>query len=129
MKTKELKALVREEAARLREYATPEELSRLDFDQFAPTIPTMCIYGQTTGDCFSPRATTLLNKCARPFSKAVREYEPNGKKRFDKNVRNLLAVKDGHAYFSPIEFYIAQPDAKNKQLIAYLKGKRNTLPL
>jgi len=127
MITKELKDLVRDEAAKLKANATGEELNRLNLDTFWAMHSERCIYGQMTGFCRSKRAIKLLSQCAVSFSGCVDEdtwaTTPP--------VNGFVPVKPYHVYeiaaFSPIEVYIAQPQAKNENLIAYLKGEKERL--
>lgn len=109
------------EATKLREHATAQELDKLNFYTLEPRQGNLCIYGQMTGLCFSDRATKLINKCANPFSRSIEEFDIDGMlpKRF---LRKYVFPS-----FTPIEFYIAQPGAKNEALIEFLKGERETL--
>jgi hypothetical protein len=120
MITDELKALVKQEADNLKKFASEEELGRLDFSKMNPDLSKMCIYGQMNYSCYSDRATELLNLCAMPYSDDI-----------DRNLQSRSAsFKDSRfRAFSPIEFYISQKDAKNENLINYLKGVTNTLDL
>jgi len=119
-RTESLKQLVRDEAARLREFATVEERGRLDIKKLDWGDSKICFYGLLTGNCFSERARELLNLCAVPFSFTLTEYiEPKHASFRHPNARD----------FSPIEFYICQRYAKNAELIAYLKGETDTLDL
>lgn len=114
---KELKELVILEAINLKAHATKEELNDLNFENFDPHKPALCIYGQMTGECRSGRSLELLNKCVVPYSDNLFEYDDKVEKDF----------KGYFSGFSPIEFYICRPKAKNKTLIDFLKGERETL--
>ncbi|KAB2913959.1 MAG: hypothetical protein F9K23_15945 [Bacteroidetes bacterium] len=127
MITEELKALVREEANNLKLHATPEELQNLDFEILYPSKPGLCIYGQMTHDCASPRAVELLNLCAKPFSNDVQVFETPYSDHLFPPRKGAFGLD--FAPFSPIEFYICQEGAKNTELIAYLKGETNNLEL
>lgn len=116
MITTELKTLVAEEALNLRQFATENERDRLNFQHLTPRFADCCIYGQMTGCCFSTRANELICLCTQPFS-ADTDYYEEPRKTF---------ISRG---FSPIEFYICQPEARNKELIAYLKGETTDLEL
>lgn len=116
--TPKLKDLVRQEADNLKIHATPEEIADLDFDNLMPEDTHNCIYGQMTGDCFDKRAVELLNLCAIPYSSSNQSWIP-----CDSEFKT-----DGRA-FSAIEVYITQYNAKNENLIAYLRGETNTLDL
>ena len=129
MITKELKKLVREEADKLKATATEKELARLDFDTFMPTRMQYCVYGQIAGYCRSKRAIELLKTCAIPFTGTTTpDWEDvlpvNGFKRTTSDPWTAI-IK----VFSPIEVYICQPEAKNENLLAYLKGEKKKLVL
>jgi hypothetical protein len=114
----QLKEDVRKEAEALRVHATSEELGRLDFEKLRPDNVTMCIYGQMTGNCDSPRATELITTCTRTYIESTSSL-------------NDMELNKTFADFrwSPIEFYILQRGSKNANLIAYLKGETETLEL
>lgn len=119
MITPELKRLVLDEASKLREHATPEELGRLDFHRLNPNKPYTCIYGQMTGDCHHPRAIYLMNESCLPYSEVVSEDDV-----IDPREGNSDDFDNGYQRaFTPIEFYICREDAKNETLIKYLKGE------
>lgn len=109
---------VRKEAALLREHATKEERSRLDFRLLNAWDVSKCVYGQITGDCRSNRAEELLNKCATPVSKTL-----------FKIVDGAYSFRGKGKGFSAIEFYISQHTANKWGLIDYLQDKTNTLEL
>lgn len=114
----DLKADVAKEAAALRVHATEEERGRLDFLSLNPTDMAMCIYGQMTGDCDSHRASRLIKNCTSIF--------------IDNNSEGLemyLAKEFRDYHWSPIEYYILLPEARNANLIAYLRGETDTLQL
>ena len=121
MITKELKALVKDEAQKLKKFALPKELERLDFSKIDPQHPHRCIYGQMARGCWSERAEELLNQCAQPFSIYISKYE--------KSLKQFFESDRGKDVFSPIEFYINQDGAKTESLINFLKGKSETLEL
>jgi len=64
MKKLRYPALVREEAKNLLKFSTREERANLNFEEFSPENSFECIYGQMTGNCFSPRAEQLIKQCA-----------------------------------------------------------------
>lgn len=125
MITTELKELVKQEADLLKQYATKEELAELDFSELFPTQINLCIYGQMTGFCFSTRATELIKKCAKPFSKDPQTYDSL----VDGSFKNAQSGYGGRLDYTAIEFYICQDGAKNANLIAYLKGETQNLEL
>lgn len=114
----QLKEDVKKEAEALRVNATAEELGRLDFDRLNPNSATRCIYGQMTHECDSPRATELITKCTKTYIEAASDIH-----------RIKLNEKFAEFRWSPIEFYILQDDARNANLIAYLRGETETLEL
>ena len=121
----DLKNKVIEEAKNLLVHATAKERAKLDFKDLMPQSHTHCIYGQMTGDCFSKRATKLLNLCAIPYSSKIEDKEPPIAKAF---VASDDRVDVEHKMaFSPIEFYIVHAHDENATLIAFLRGERETL--
>lgn len=52
-----------EEITNLKQYATKEEINKLDFTDLNPNLRYSCIYGQMTGNCWSPRALELITLC------------------------------------------------------------------
>lgn len=126
---------VAEEAKALKENATKEEINRLNFGTFDPGDNRHCIYGQITGNCSSKRAIELIGSgCIRyienPFKRKINfedvKKKVNGSNAACANKRGeLVSIK----YLSVIETYIYLPEAKPKNLIAYLKGERKDLVL
>ena len=121
MITDELKALVKKEAENLKKYAKLEELEKLDFTKFNGESSIGCPYGQMTGDCFSERATELLNLCSQSYSAHILRYSKPIEKAFEGGEHRCSC--------SPIEFYTAQQGAKPEALINFLKGKTEILNL
>ena len=121
MITKELKALVKDEAEKLKIHATPEETGRLDFKTLRHATRERCIYGQMTGDCFSERAGELIIKCAQPYSTGLHNYHPAE--------ATLFGAFYSRDYYSPIEFYVSQDGAKPKSLINFLQSRSETINL
>jgi len=110
---------VKKEAMALRKHATKEEIGKLDFENLEPLSVTRCIYGQLTGECDTPRASQLIRQCA-PVLFEIADF----------NERGPIPVTEFQYYHSsPIERYITGKGAKNKNLIAYLKGECNDLVL
>ena len=110
---------VRKEAEALKVHATKEELGRLNIEDLDPASTIRCYYGLMTGECDSPRASELIQKCTAIYLDGPpRELDTVG------------ITSEFHEYrWSPIEYYIGLPDAKNANLIAYLKGETETLVL
>lgn len=128
MITEALKVLAVEEANNLKLHATREELQRLHITTLVPQRQDLCIYGMMTGNCLSVRALTLLKLCTQPYSGSISGLILTyGYCSF--NERNRPILGPYCMVFSPIEFYINQPYAKNPELIAYLKGETETLEL
>lgn len=127
------------EAIALRKHATKEERGRLDFSKLRVMSQWECIYGQITGDCFSRRAAELIALCCTRYfhSGAVRHGNYMGQvidnANGTKKPIDFISTRSGNAlgykYYSAIEAYITLPDAKNKNLIAYLRGEAETLNL
>lgn len=107
---------VAKEARALKKHATKEEKEKLDFSNLWPNDVTLCVYGQMTGYCDSPRATELIKACTKKFF-------------FDSH--NGFAYTDEFSEYlwSPLERYITHDDAQNKNLIDFLKGERKDLVL
>jgi len=137
----QLKAEVAQEAENIKKYATPEEIDRLNFDTLNPTIMDECIYGQMTGDCFAERACNLIQKCAVRYiaDQSITFILNDGFERIKKyvngtHVEDLYKNRGGRIseeifHYSAIEAYILLPEAKNKNLIAHIKGQTKTLNL
>jgi hypothetical protein len=117
MITQELKKLVVEEALNIRKYATKEEMKRLNFARLCPTNQNLCVYGHLTGDCHNIRAIELLDKCTRPYTESIHHIL-----NFKKSRQKVFNNEGGHRDFSPIEYYINQPEAKLKTLVKLIKS-------
>lgn len=144
---KQFLADVMHEIDMLKLHATDEEKSRLDFNGFNPLYVRSCIYGQLTCDCTSKRAMALMNlACIRQMNclKGSRDFKD---KEFSKIAKFINGPYDGKtwdgnkdaewgnhffrqwSYISALEGYINLSGAKNKQIIAYIKGETNKLIL
>lgn len=124
-----LNNLVKKEATLLRENATSEEKSRLNFNFFNPTMVDSCIYGQMTGHCDNLRANELIEKsCPRVFNN-----DKNGSLNEDDIRLNGSPInRSRHSYWSPIEIYVYKNRhgvnvQNNKYLINYIKGDTDKL--
>lgn len=136
----DLKDDVKKEAEALRVHATSEELGRLNLVAFDPSLPGTCIYGQMTGSCTTARAHSLINKCCVSMVDN-REYDPDvsgfssiiTKAPVSKGWMNKIRTENEYStylkYLSAIEAYILLPEAKNANLIAFLRGEIETLDL
>ncbi len=122
MITQELKKLVVDEALALRKYCTDEEKDRLDYEGIIPTKSSFCIYGQITGDCFSGRATELLNKCTKAYSGSIRQIKLLKKPEKFCSENRVCGISTPNNRYSPIEFYIAQEGANIEDLVKLIKS-------
>ncbi len=131
-----LHSLVKKEAAKIKKFATKDEIESLNFGRLNPDNVQACIYGQMTGNCYSERANELIVKCAeRVYSGAL----PNTTQRAVSYKEAKLSTLNGKpynvsfrrdSYHSPIEVYISinQNHAnKLKDLVNYLKGETKKL--
>lgn len=139
-----LVALVKQEAAKLRESTTQAEKDKLRPEKIWSRSQVNCIYGQLTGGCFSPRAHELLIQCA------PRVYEfcngPMGDAPLAPVTKSIkLAIKGREKspqksyYYSPIEIWLCkvQPEHGLLQLsqvnqmittlVKYIKGEADDL--
>lgn len=136
---------VKAEAIALKQHATKKELNKLSIDYLRPRNYKSCIYGQMTGDCFSPRASSLIFNCCKRYflSEVDGDYmgeESEEKLVFDKYVNgekiegveneyHLHIDREVRIHYSSIETYIMQPNAKNANLIAFLRDETKELVL
>lgn len=130
----DLKSDVKKEAEALRVHATGEELGRLDINRLDPTDKKLCIYGLMTRDCFSPRAADLIDKCAISHFDLMPESVDELNDFFIEKSKDFVEKRsDANIFstytFSAIEAYIYLPEAKNANLIAYLRGETEILDL
>lgn len=137
-----LKEDVRKEAEALRVHATSNELKNINLEAFNPRHYDGCIYGMCTGDCHNERAIELIQQCTpRFFKEEIFEDIPVfGVEGIVKNangttVSNLFGERtgeyegEGYVHYSAIEAYILLPEARNANLIAYLRGETDNLDL
>lgn len=130
----EMKALATEEAIKLKEHATKEELARLNLFLLNPYSPKDCIYGQMTGNCNSKRAQLLIMECAERvydvMSDEIDNLPPlNGRPYLiDRGNENARM----HEWQSPIEVLLYDDtggEFARQKLIAFLKDETQTLEL
>lgn len=124
---------VEKEAIALKENATVAEISELNFDMLDPQLPLKCIYGQIADGCRSDRAIELIRKCCQRYVKNPMDNDEAQSKGF-RGIRNLINGENNpepntYSYLSSIETYILLPDAKNKNLIDFIKGEKEKLVL
>ena len=142
MKRFKYPALVVSEAKNLRKYATKEELTKLNINEFNPKSQYGCIYGLMCNTCYSKRAEELIVKSAKrvykfdDFSglpnKQFLSKTLNGKPKFDGRYSIDKESCELHeTFFSPIEIFVYkeknQKSGANERLIKYLKGEIKTL--
>lgn len=113
----QLKEDVKKEAQALRVHATKDERANLCLELLDPAHAEKCYYGLMTGECDSARALALIDKCTARFYLIGH----NGPEPADKG---KIANR-----WSPIEVYGTLPEARNANLIAYLRGETDTLEL
>jgi len=102
------------EVEHLKKTATQEEIGKLDFGRLNAYMYHACIYGQMTGDCHSDRAVELANKKYEGIAEEGYSFFQWSNSIYSKVSNDI----------SPLEVYITLKRAKNKSLIAYLKGER-----
>jgi len=135
---------VAKEAEAIKQKATKREIDRLSFRRLCPAKTDTCIYGMMTGDCYSQRAAELIIACTPryfqyPVMPASWEYEADkiSFKRISENangeeVVGFLADRMSRIFtvnYSALEVYILWKEAKNENLIAYLRDEIDTLIL
>lgn len=126
-----LEELVIEEATKLKEFATPEELANLDYESLSGESKYACIYGQITGNCLSNRAYNLIRTCCqRVYNTPKSNYTGNLAGRLNGAPVELdrPSSRLSH-YVSPIENFLFknkkdedEDSYKVKQLVDFLKG-------
>lgn len=108
---------VMDEIQNIKDKATKEEISNLDFDRLDIMHNLKCIYGQMTGSCHSERAREITPK----------EYPSVASSRNEESFTTLKKEdtfnKKAHKRFTALEVYITIKNANNKGVIAYLKGE------
>lgn len=112
--------MVQEELDTIKEKATKEEISRLNFEEFYYLGYDQCIYGQMTGDCGSQRAVEIYPK---KFSELIDLFSTE------------IVKFSAHDFsrgnsFTPLEEYLCmvKPE-QHEKLIKYLKGEIETIKL
>lgn len=127
----QLKDDVRKEAEALRVHATKEERANLDLETFNPSYTSECIYGQMCEGCRSERAIDLIKKCCISFINNCGFKPRSGD--FDWNdvytTSDQVHKRETVSYLSAIEAYILLPEARNANLISYLRGETDNLEL
>lgn len=123
MKAIDFLELVHKELKHLKENATSEEISNLNFNLLDVLCPYSCVYGQMTGRYDSRRAIELKPcECFCFISDTMdtfREWLP----------KNNEYSSEKENKFSHLECYIALKGAKNEEVIQYLKGEIDEITL
>jgi hypothetical protein len=133
-------ALVESEARKLKEFSNNEEKEILEDnrDNLCSSSAYSCIYGLMTGNCFSDRATSLIDKCNENLLNGLyndARLVNNGvyRKETMQRVFNLEEIRSERRGFTPIENFINlfenNKRGKNKELIDFLVGKTDKLDL
>jgi len=130
---------VRTEVESLKQNATPEEVARLNIEDFNPMNMSKCIYGQMTGSCENKRAKELMDKaCVRVTRDDSRKFE---NKSFDEVAGKINGEYTqqtwkprgwhdrDYDYLSMVEAYIFLKGSSPKNIMDYLKGEVDTLEL
>jgi len=138
---------VKHEIEQLKIHASNREKNNLDFRAFDPVVPTQCIYGQMTGACYSKRAKELMDlSCIRLMNIRLgyltdkfdgyedEKFLTNGKYQSNLTWRDEELDSWGRysrkfEHLSALEGYILLSDAKNRQIISYIKGEIESLEL
>ena len=138
----QFKADVLADATALKQHATAGELAKLNAALLDPYHYRQCIYGQMTGDCYSPRAARLIFDCC-PRYIDVKKRVTSGtvltlddvvkaprSEQMTESLGELEDYRDGIGGFhSAIENYLWCQDANISGLIAFLKGEADTVEL
>lgn len=130
----DLKSDVKKEAEALQMHATSEERERLCFELLDYSDKRRCVYGLMTGDCFSERAAELINTCAITHFDLLPESVDEISGYIVDKPEDFIDKRTSASVFSPytfsaIEAYICLPEAKDANLIAFLRGETNDLDL
>ena len=135
---KQFLADVKAEVEALKANATPEEISKLNFETFNHMKPKDCIYGQMTGDCKSPRAKELMDSACVRVMKDISGVQTIAGESFSFVQKYINGEYTGQTwgkhgryweFLSMVESYICLSGSKPENIIAYLKGEVETLVL
>ena len=131
---KRFKGLVEKEARLLKENATVEELSKLNFDTLDADHRGHCIYGQMTGNCDSYRSLELMKDTCIDRVMKRGSFGINGSLTSDLYVKKGLLDEYYREFFSPIEIWITTDfnfgegsPKRVKKLIDYLQDTTGTV--
>ena len=116
-------AEVRAEIETIKEKATDEEKSKLDFAELDHDSRYSCIYGQMTGFCESFRAQELMPKSYETFQ--VLGAPTN----LDDYYIQHQSTKEGTSVTALEKFLFSSPSEVHKNIISYIKGEAEALEL
>jgi hypothetical protein len=127
-----MKELAIKEAKKLRKFAKPKEIERLNEFKLNPNNTTQCIYGQMTGDCYSDRSFELIKKCAERVYKPTKSADYSDS-RLNGTPHDLeYSFNRRYEYHSPIEILIFEKNMgydAGVKILKYLKGETKKLEL
>jgi hypothetical protein len=122
---KQFLADVRHEIEMLKTHTTDAEKSKLNIKDLVPRYRYSCIYGLISGDCNSKRAFELIDLCC---IRIVNNNESNILRDF--NGYDKTVFQKGRRFFdhlSILEAYMMIYEAKNENILAYIKGETSKL--
>jgi hypothetical protein len=125
-----MQELAKEEAKKLKKFATKQEINKLNITTFDPKHFKSCIYGQMTGDCYSERADELIQNCATKVYVPNPSFSNMESLRLNGKPWDVSCTNRAYTYHSPIEMVILPAHGGSNNALAiidYLKGKTNRL--
>jgi len=138
-KTKDFKIDVMHEINMLKQHTTAEEKKLLNSETFNINFFRGCIYGQLTGSSSSLRAKNLMKVCCITVvrigngSEQFENISITDKKFKIKGPNKEQAWKNlpdsRHRYLSALEAYLFTKNAKNVEILEYIKGNSDTITL
>lgn len=132
----DLKADVTKEVTALKTHATKNELHKLSAALLDPSDVFNCYYGLMTDCCHSERAVELIKICAIRYvvdctltSTTAEGFQRISEHVCTKGMDDFESGRGFSGYYSALEAYALLKDAKNENIIAYLKGETDILEL
>lgn len=117
--------LVKEEAERAKATATKQEKSYLDYDRLGVQSYLSCLRGQMTGHADSVRADEILPRwMSANFPTRIMDTNKNQGSVFFHELR--FGEQHHTLRWNPLELYVTLQNAKNRELVGYLKGERRS---
>lgn len=111
----------------LKSELTAKEKERLNIESLMPAYNVTCLYGQSTGWCYGPRATELIKELKPTiWFDGPNEILPS-KEAFRRENGYLFEYKGVNKYTVLENLSIRFPD-NNIQIINYLKGVKKEMP-